>query len=96
MSGDTMSGDTPQRKQVTAIDEVFEKGLLPVAPPAPATGPALPAPPDQPETPAAEHPAAPLGPAAPRRDYLRELRQEYDREQEKGKLRRVPISCWLR
>jgi hypothetical protein len=81
-----MKKKEPQGKEVTAIDAVFEQGLLPAVAPAPATGPALPTPPEQPEVPRAERTAPPAGPTSPLRDYLRELQEEYDREQEKGKL----------
>ena len=76
------------KPEVAASDALFQKGALPaLAPETPAPDPnAAPAPlPEEIQVPPPE-PPSPVSTTPPLGDYVRELKQEFDQQQEEGKL----------
>jgi hypothetical protein len=81
-----MNAKNTPAEEPAAIDAVFEQApLTPVDLQAPTGGPGLPTPEQVEETRAGRHDAAEL-PASPLEDYVRDLGQEFQEQQEEGKL----------
>jgi len=74
----------PSKEDVAAIDAVFQSGSPPACPPGPAVPPAVPQPPAETTGPPKAGTVRPTTP--PLRDYVRELGQEFQQQEEESTL----------